>query len=124
MILFRTALPKNRPIFGLGPSFGEPQDGRIDGRVCGSYRLVHEENGLGQDRASRADCRTRDATFGGAKIFCEQAACEQAPEQRRKLTRLSGVSYSVSERLKKLGSQDFFPGNLWWTLARTCGRRL
>ena len=124
MILFRTALPKNRPIFGLGPSFGEPQDGRIDGRVSGSYRLVHEENGLGQDRASRADCRTRDATFGGAKIFCEQAACEQAPEQRRKLTRLSGVSYSVSERLKKLGSQDFFPGNLWWTLARTCRRRL
>jgi hypothetical protein len=27
-------------------------DGRIDGRVCGSYRLVHEENGLGQNRAS------------------------------------------------------------------------
>ena len=91
MILFRTALPKNRPILGLRPSFGEPQDGRIDGRVCGSYRLVHEENGLGQNRASRAGCRTRDATFGGAKIFCEQAACEQAPEQRRKLTWLSGA---------------------------------
>jgi len=66
-------------------------DGRIDGRLCGSYRLVHEENGLGQNRASPADCRTRDATFGGAKIFCEQAACEQAPEQRRKLTWLSGA---------------------------------
>ena len=48
MILFRTALPKNRPIFGLGPSFGEPQDGRIDGRVSGSYRLVHEETALGR----------------------------------------------------------------------------
>jgi hypothetical protein len=44
------------------------------------WLLVRRTTSRIRGGASRADCRGRDATFGGATAFCEQAACEQTAE--------------------------------------------
>jgi hypothetical protein len=55
----------------------------------------NEVDFLGQNRTIWSDYRGRVATFGGATLLREQAACEQTAEQGRKLT-CSPVSISNS----------------------------
>jgi hypothetical protein len=42
--------------------------------------LSKEATFRGQNRNIRRDYRDRVATFGGATVLCEQAACEQTTE--------------------------------------------